>query len=444
MKKLFFILFFSALCFVVNAQSRNLTGNAGTNSPTNYIGTSDCQPLVFKTDNKPRMFLSKEGTFLGVGTTNPQSILHLHRARLDYACDNVIIGIEAGEERSNTKLLQLTTHFAPNGLLMYYNNNNVTFKHNEPANFFLEGLGGGLTIAPDGNIGMGTDAPKQKLHIVDGNLLISKTSAKAPGCPNGSILFGADITTNTMGKWGIEYLNGEDNAYGLNFWKPWNPGEGGSGNYILFLGNDNNIGIGKKDPSAKLDVAGNVLVNSGIQTLSLGSAYHQNLSYGTSYIGFNAKRDNGNWTLAGDGANNGGAVIWGTVDGSLVFASIPKTGGSTQTLSDAQIKNNIKLCITPAGKLKAKEIQVSLAGFPDYVFEKDYPLLPLSDLEQYIEQNQHLPNIPSAAEVVENGLDLGDMQSKLLLKIEELTLYILQQEKKMTDLQKQINELKNR
>jgi hypothetical protein len=78
------------------------------------------------------------------------------------------------------------------------------------------------------------------------------------------------------------------------------------------------------------------------------------------------------------------------------------------------------------------------------VFEKNYSLLPLSDLEQYLEQNQRLPNIPSAAEVEENGLDLGDMQSKLLQKIEELTLYILQQEKKVLDLQNQINELKNR
>ena len=66
----------------------------------------------------------------------------------------------------------------------------------------------------------------------------------------------------------------------------------------------------------------------------------------------------------------------------------------------------------------------------------------MSEVEQYIIQNQRLPDIPSAKEVEENGIDLGDMQSKLLLKIEELTLYILQQEKKMTDMQKQINELK--
>ena len=61
---------------------------------------------------------------------------------------------------------------------------------------------------------------------------------------------------------------------------------------------------------------------------------------------------------------------------------------------------------------------------------------------QFVKQNHHLPEVPSAKEVQENGLDLGEMQGKLLLKIEELTLYILQQEKKMANLQMQIDELK--
>jgi len=281
----------------------------------------------------------------------------------------------------------ITSKNLTNGFSMSYNNTNLLLRQQEQGKFSIEGPEGGLMIAPNGNIGMGTDIPKQKLHIVDGNILISKTSAKAPGCPNGSILFGADITTNTMGKWGIEYLNGEDNAFGLNFWKPWNPGEGGSGDYILFLGNDKNVGIGMKNPSAKLDVAGNVRINSGIQTLSLGSAYHQNLSYGTSYIGFNAKRDNGNWTLDGDGANNGGAVIWATVDGSILFASIPRTSGSTQTIVDSEVKDYIKLYLTPNGVLKAKEVLVTLTGWPDYVFSEDYKLPALSEVEQFVAEN---------------------------------------------------------
>jgi len=76
-----------------------------------------------------------------------------------------------------------------------------------------------------------------------------------------------------------------------------------------------------------------------------------------------------------------------------------------------------------------------MGSWPDYVFAPDYRLRPLLELEQFIQQNKHLPEIPSAQEIEENGIDLGAMQSKLLLKIEELTLYIL-------DLQKQIDELR--
>ena len=89
------------------------------------------------------------------------------------------------------------------------------------------------------------------------------------------------------------------------------------------------------------------------------------------------------------------------------------------------------------GKIKTKEVEVTLQNWPDFVFEEEYKLLPLVEIEQYIKQNGHLPDIPSATEVEENGIELGSMQAKLLKKIEELTLYIL-------DLQNQINELKTK
>ena len=163
----------------------------------------------------------------------------------------------------------------------------------------------------------------------------------------------------------------------------------------------------------------------------------------TAYIGFNAVRNNinGDWAFAGDGAHNGGGVIYTTVDGYIHFATFPSTGAGNKTLSDAQIKSNIKLTLTPAGKLRAKEITVTLANWPDYVFEEDYKLLPLVEVAQYIKQNSRLPQIPSAQEIEENGLDLGNMQSKLLLKIEELTLYAIEQQKLIEELQQQIKEL---
>lgn len=93
--------------------------------------------------------------------------------------------------------------------------------------------------------------------------------------------------------------------------------------------------------------------------------------------------------------------------------------------------------LTVAGKIICEELKVKLqsAGWPDYVFGDHYQLLPLADLESYIRQKRHLPNIPSAEEVEKDGITVGDMQKRTMEKIEELTLYII-------DLKKQIDELK--
>jgi hypothetical protein len=76
----------------------------------------------------------------------------------------------------------------------------------------------------------------------------------------------------------------------------------------------------------------------------------------------------------------------------------------------------------------------------DHVFAQDYKLRSLSELETFIKQNNHLPEIPSAKEVEENGINLGEMQAKLLLKVEELTLYIIALEKQVKELQQKVNE----
>lgn len=82
------------------------------------------------------------------------------------------------------------------------------------------------------------------------------------------------------------------------------------------------------------------------------------------------------------------------------------------------------------GEIRAKEVRVE-TGWSDFVFEKDYPLLSLKELEAYIKSKSHLPSIPSSDEVAKNGIDIGSINSKLLQKIEELTLYIIQINKEM-------------
>ena len=87
-------------------------------------------------------------------------------------------------------------------------------------------------------------------------------------------------------------------------------------------------------------------------------------------------------------------------------------------------------------------------SWPDYVFDKNYTLLPLAEVEKFLHKNKHLPEVPSADEVIKNGIDLGDNQTILLKKVEELTIYLIEQNKKLeqqgleiSNLQKQLNRL---
>jgi len=91
--------------------------------------------------------------------------------------------------------------------------------------------------------------------------------------------------------------------------------------------------------------------------------------------------------------------------------------------------------ISSNGKITTKEVEVTLTGWPDYVFEKEYYLSPLSEVEKYISENKHLPGVSSAQDIEKNGVALGEMNKILMQKIEELTLYVI-------DLQKQVDELK--
>ncbi|PWL39608.1 hypothetical protein DKG77_01885 [Flagellimonas aquimarina] len=97
--------------------------------------------------------------------------------------------------------------------------------------------------------------------------------------------------------------------------------------------------------------------------------------------------------------------------------------------------------LTVKGNIHAEEVKVDLSvPGPDYVFKKGYGLKSLEEVQNYIEQYGHLPNIPSAKEMEEDGIQLGEMNMKLLEKIEELTLYTLEQEKKL----KEMDELKSK
>ncbi|BFP40640.1 hypothetical protein FGF1_14850 [Flavobacteriaceae bacterium GF1] len=96
------------------------------------------------------------------------------------------------------------------------------------------------------------------------------------------------------------------------------------------------------------------------------------------------------------------------------------------------------------GNIHTKEVKVDLVGWPDYVLKEGYDLPSLAEVEQHIREKGHLINIPSATEVEENGLQLGEMNKLLLEKIEELTLYTLEQEKKLKEKDKTIDQILKR
>jgi hypothetical protein len=93
------------------------------------------------------------------------------------------------------------------------------------------------------------------------------------------------------------------------------------------------------------------------------------------------------------------------------------------------------------GDIKAKSIEVTLTAFPDYVFKSGYNLRPLSEVENFINLNKHLPDVPSEEAVLANGANLGELSSTLLQKVEELTLYMIQLQKDNDALKTRVSQL---
>lgn len=145
-------------------------------------------------------------------------------------------------------------------------------------------------------------------------------------------------------------------------------------------------------------------------------------------------------------ASSGNLVLTSrTNSGSIKFATGFTSNPETQKMILTQAGNlgigvsNPTKKLEVNGTIRTKEVIVESTGWSDFVFEKDYNLPELKAVEKYINDNGHLPSIPSAKQVEEEGINVGSMQSKLLQKIEELTLYIIKQDKKINELEKKLN-----
>jgi len=123
-----------------------------------------------------------------------------------------------------------------------------------------------------------------------------------------------------------------------------------------------------------------------------------------------------------------------TYDGSSYGASLPGTLKIGQFNGSTPVAPASGYSLNVAGRVRSNEIVVNVDGGADFVFENEYKIMPLSVLENYVKTNKHLPEIAPASQMQEEGVAVGEMQIKLLQKVEELTLYIIELKKEIESL----------
>lgn len=143
------------------------------------------------------------------------------------------------------------------------------------------------------------------------------------------------------------------------------------------------------------------------------------------------------------GPNNGNTISLGT-PGAMPMALYTNSANRMFITANGNIgigtdNPDAAYLLSVNGKIKAREIRVTTANWADYVFAKDYKLMPLKEVEAFINTNKHLPNISAASEIEKNGLDISAMQSKMMEKIEELTLYLIEANKKIENLERKLD-----
>ena len=252
-----------------------------------------------------------------------------------------------------------------------------------------------MRIKGNGNVGIGVTNPGSKLEIVQAS---SSNAVSVNQTGSGfSVLAQNNNTTATV--------------FALN---------AGTGPSLITLGK---VGINNTDPAFNLDIEGRMRLRNESATVTAGFWLDGTTDATRSFVGtFN------NNTMGLYGAGSGWSFLMDINDGAIMIGTTQKATG---------YKVNV------GGKIIAEELRVSLrSNWPDYVFEKNYNLPSFETLEKYIKTNKHLPNMPPAAEVEKNGIAVGEMQTKLMEKVEELTLYMLQLKKENDALKLSIDALK--
>ncbi|WP_228464821.1 hypothetical protein [Chryseobacterium antibioticum] len=309
------------------------------------------------------------------------------------------------------------------------------------------------------NVGIGTHEPHSNLEVADQN--------------------GGKITISTAG-WSASSANPKyptlEFAGYLNFPKARIIATEESGNTngskFSILVNDNtnttnlverfsilqngNIGVGNTQPREKLDVFGNILAGSthateGINALAIRYENGSLNNWGSlrssaaTYMSFGVKADpntaNG-WLSSNETLNFSKVAMVMDNDGMRLLSSPSQTIALNSPVAMNEIlkiSSNGNALLN--GKLETKELKVTLTPTADFVFEENYDLPKLEEVAKHIKEKKHLPEIASASVMEKEGVNVGEFQIKLLQKIEELTLYAIEQNRQLRDQQEKIQKL---
>lgn len=313
-----------------------------------------------------------------------------------------------------------------------------------------------LGITKEGNVGIGTDNPLCKLDV-DGDIrarslylglekVINNWNCSYIYYPGNSLVFKPNIGSNMNSE--FEFISGtsENGPITTNLSLQMSPKNGKYEKKVLLHTNGNsyfnggNVGIGTENPQFKFEVNGDIKSNNIILPLQgkLSISLDDNFTYQDKAIGHYS------FGWVSDSWNTGGPTLWQSAYAGIKFFTAGRYRMGINTNGNVGIgTENPQNKLDVNGTIRATEVKVE-TGWADFVFDKDYKLPTLQEVENHINEHKHLPDIPSEAEVKENGVSLGEMQAKLLQKIEELTLYTIELNKTVKEQGELIQELKSK